>query len=424
MKKKPAENQSSSAVSPAKPALRIPKILFESDEPVALPAPEPVQKHIPPAPSSPSVPKRSEAVLPQSYGTGKLVLMARDPHWLYAHWDLTAQQRGSARRDLLVRVFAQDKHDEAESESEVHPDSQHCFIYVARAGTTYTAELGYYTPTREWVSIGSSNSVVMPPDAPSSERTVQFATIPPFSASEPQIPATAPTGNHVSRRPVAGGPLEQTDKVTVSTAGSKSVGVSRPEVRAPEPVRVTPGLLERIVGHKQPSATVPSPTPQSSVKAPTPEWTEVQERALLAEFARFQSPGETVSSVTIPELLGAELPAPSVLPIESISSALEARPQPQGFWLNLNAELIVYGATERDAVLTLGGVPIQLRPDGSFTCRFALPDGSYELPVLAVSKTGDVRKATLQFSRSTQQQDDVGAHPQDPALQPPAPGGP
>jgi hypothetical protein len=43
---------------------------------------------------------------------------------------------------------------------------------------------------------------------------------------------------------------------------------------------------------------------------------------------------------------------------------------------------------------------------------------------VAVSKTGDVRKATLQFSRSTQQQGDVGAHPQDPALQPPAPSGP
>jgi hypothetical protein len=421
--KKPAEKQSSSPVSPAKAAPRIPKILFEGDEPVALPAPEPVQKHVPPAPFSPAVAKTLEPVLPQSYGTGKLLLMARDPHWLYAHWDLTSQQRGSARGNLLVRVFAQDKRDEAASESEVHLDSQHCFVHVARAGTTYTAELGYYTPTREWVSIASSNSVATPPDAPSPERIVQFATIPPFSASESEVPA-APTGNHVARRTVPGAPPELTDKAAVSTARSKSAGVSRPEVSAPEPVRVTPGLLERIVGHKQPSATVPSPTPQSSVKAPTPEWTEVQERALLAEFARYQSPGETVSSVTIPELLGAELPAPSVLPIESISSALEARPQPQGFWLNLNAELIVYGATEHDAVLTLGGVPIQLRPDGSFTCRFALPDGSYELPVLAVSKTGDVRKARLQFSRSTQQQGDVGAHPQDSALQPPAPGGP
>jgi hypothetical protein len=418
--KNPAENQSSPSVPPAKPALKVPKLLFEGDEPVALPASEPVQKYIPPVPFSPSVPKPSEPALPQSYGTGKLALMARDPHWLYAHWDLTPQQRISAQRNLVVRVISQDKPGEAASEANVHPDSLHCFIHVARAGTSYSAELGYYTAAREWVSIIASNSVAIPPDAPSSERTAQFATISPFSASQPQAPAEAPTGNHAARGLVVGGPPKSAAKTSVSTAGSKSAGGGRPVVPAPEPVRVTPGLLERIAGHKQPDATVLQP----SVKAPAPAWTEAQERILLAEFACFQSPGEAVSSVSLPELLGAELPAPSVLPVEGISSALEAGPQPQGFWLNLNAELIVYGATERDAALTLGGIPIQLRSDGSFTCRFALPDGSYELPVVAVSKTADVRKATLQFSRSTQQQGEVGAHPQDPALQPPAPGGP
>jgi hypothetical protein len=415
---KPAENQSSPSVSRTKPALKIPNLLFEGDEPVALPASEPVQKHIPPVPSAPVVPKPSAPALPQSYATGKLALMARDPHWLYAHWDLTPQQRVSAQRNLLVRVIAQDKPGEAASEASVHQDSQHCFIHVARAGTSYTAELGYYTAAREWVSIIASNSVAIPPDAPSTERTAQFATISPFSVSQPQVPIEAPTGNHVGEPPKAAG------ETSVSTAGSKSAGAGKLLVPAPEPVRVTPGLLERIVGHKQLDATLPSPMSQSSVRGPAPAWTQAQESILLAEFARFQSPGEAVSSVTLPELLGAELPAPSIGPVEGISSALEAGPQPQGFWLNLNAELIVYGATERDAALTLGGVPIQLRSDGSFTCRFALPDGSYELPVVAVSKTGDVRKATLQFSRSTLQQGDVGAHPQDPALQPPAPGGP
>src|SRR5262249_1713606 len=124
--KNPAENQSSPPVPQDESALKIPKLLFEGDESVALPASEPVQKHIPPAPSLPSVPKTVEPALPQSYGTGKLVLMARDPHWLYAHWDLTAQQRGLAQRNVLVRVISQDKPGEAASEANVHPDSQHC----------------------------------------------------------------------------------------------------------------------------------------------------------------------------------------------------------------------------------------------------------------------------------------------------------
>src|SRR5215831_10836865 len=124
---KPAENQSSPPVSQAKPALKIPKVLFEGDEPVALPASEPVQKHIPQPRLSPPVAKPVEPTLPQSYGTGKLALMARDPHWLYAHWDLTPQQRVSAQRNLLVRVISQDKPGEATAEANVHPDSQHCF---------------------------------------------------------------------------------------------------------------------------------------------------------------------------------------------------------------------------------------------------------------------------------------------------------
>jgi hypothetical protein len=47
--------------------------------------------------------------------------------------------------------------------------------------------------------------------------------------------------------------------------------------------------------------------------------------------------------------------------------------------------LIVYGATEPDAKVTVQGKPINLRQDGTFTLRFALPDGKQVIPVKAVS---------------------------------------
>jgi hypothetical protein len=94
----------------------------------------------------------------------------------------------------------------------------------------------------------------------------------------------------------------------------------------------------------------------------------------------------------------------------------------KGFWFNVNAELIVYGATEPDATVTIGGRTIKLRPDGSFSYRFALPDGKYELPVLATSADGDdSRSAELKFSRNTRYRGEVGVHPQDSALKPPRP---
>jgi hypothetical protein len=94
----------------------------------------------------------------------------------------------------------------------------------------------------------------------------------------------------------------------------------------------------------------------------------------------------------------------------------------KGFWFNVNAELIIYGATEPDAKVTLGGHEIKLRSDGTFSFRFSLPDGKYDLPAVAVSADGtDGRAAELKFSRETEYLGDVGATPQDPSLQPPLP---
>jgi len=43
--------------------------------------------------------------------------------------------------------------------------------------------------------------------------------------------------------------------------------------------------------------------------------------------------------------------------------------------------LVIYGATDPTASVTIGERRIRLRPDGSFSYRFALPDGNYQLPI-------------------------------------------
>ena len=93
------------------------------------------------------------------------------------------------------------------------------------------------------------------------------------------------------------------------------------------------------------------------------------------------------------------------------------------FWFEVNAELIVHGRTERGATVTLAGKPVKLRSDGSFTFRFALPDGDFPLTAVAISAAGDDRRsAGLRFVRTTQYDGDVGVHALSPTLQPPAPG--
>lgn len=76
------------------------------------------------------------------------------------------------------------------------------------------------------------------------------------------------------------------------------------------------------------------------------------------------------------------------------SSAMRPRKAEAGkdFWLVVNTELIVYGATEPDAAVTIQGHPIKLRPDGTFSVRFALPDGEQVIPVHATNADGDMEK--------------------------------
>lgn len=74
----------------------------------------------------------------------------------------------------------------------------------------------------------------------------------------------------------------------------------------------------------------------------------------------------------------------------------------KGFWLTADAELIIYGATEPDAKLYIQGKEYRLRPDGTFSVRFALPDGKQEIPIEAISAEGDEkRKITIRILRHT-----------------------
>jgi uncharacterized protein len=74
------------------------------------------------------------------------------------------------------------------------------------------------------------------------------------------------------------------------------------------------------------------------------------------------------------------------------------------FHFELDAELIVYGATEPTAKVTLQGEPVQLRPDGTFTVRFSLPDSRQIIPAVAASPDGvEERTIVLAVERNTKE---------------------
>lgn len=77
-------------------------------------------------------------------------------------------------------------------------------------------------------------------------------------------------------------------------------------------------------------------------------------------------------------------------------------PKKREFSFDVDAELIVYGVTEPDAHVTLQGDPVKLRPDGSFTVRFSLPNCRQVIPAVACSRDGfEQRTVVLAVERNT-----------------------
>lgn len=381
-----------------KPALQIPQILLEGDTSPPVPASGPGRRYDlgTPAPASPANATRELGELPEAYGTQRLLLTARDPHWLYASWDLTREQLqkyNQLSRDghLILRLYINAAKGTPINEIHVHPESRHWFLHCGRGSLRYVAELGFYSRKGNWTHISTSKATLTPPETLSDDTSVRFATI----------------------------PIEVPFRQLVELV-KDVVRESTPLVEAIQELRAAghPGLPDER-------------------SAAANQWTAEQEKALAEVVSMDMVRRVWVGSLEITELIRRklvhEISSAAVsqfsqqagLPIggiSSISSPFGGMEKGRGFWFNVNAELIIYGATEPSAEVSVGGRVIKLRSDGTFSYRFALPDGNYDLPVVAVSSDkAEARHAALNFTRSTEYTGEVGLHPQDPALKPPVP---
>lgn len=240
--------------------------------------------------------------LPSGYGDHRLVLMVKDPWWLYAYWEVQPDAERRARKPLkpeeieglqtVLRVY--DVTDRDYPNQPAHrvfdiPLSRmatNWYIHVDAPNRSFLVELGLLTRQGRFLMLLRSNRVTTPRAGPSDVLDEEWMT------SE-----------------------EDFGKLVKATTGI-GMGASPSGMR---------GVLERQLF----SGAVTSPG--------------------------LFSPGQS------------------------------QRAQARGFWFWVNAELIVYGATDPKATVTFQGQPIALRPDGTFSVRLALPDGTQTIPVSATS---------------------------------------
>lgn len=76
--------------------------------------------------------------------------------------------------------------------------------------------------------------------------------------------------------------------------------------------------------------------------------------------------------------------------------------RPRSFWLVADAELIVYGATDPSATLTIGDQVVPLKSDGTFRLHVPFKDGQQLYPIFAVAADGEQKRSiSLEFTRET-----------------------
>ena len=119
--------------------------------------------------------------LPESYGTRRLFLTARDPHTLFAYWDFTHEQILQAEKEavdgkVFLQIFTPGK--ERVHQIHVTQGSREWFFPTHRPSTLFQAELGFYRSNGSFHHLAVSQQVTTPPDCPSANQDIQFVTIP------------------------------------------------------------------------------------------------------------------------------------------------------------------------------------------------------------------------------------------------------
>ena len=99
------------------------------------------------------------------------------------------------------------------------------------------------------------------------------------------------------------------------------------------------------------------------------------------------------NSTELQELFEERLQRPMVPPAtrslpDDEDGEVEDRP---GFQLEVDAEVLVYGATQPNARVTFQGEPVKVQPDGTFRVRADLPNKRQVLPIVASSADGSRR---------------------------------
>jgi len=324
------------------------------------------------APATPPPAYEFLGSLPDSYGTRKLFLVARDPHILFAYWDLDPGQYQEAagaadEGKIFLELYA--ANEGRVQQIHVWDSHKNWYLQVNRPDTQFVAQLGYYR-NGVFEVIARSAEVRTPRDDLSPNTDTRFVTIP-FHLSFQEL------------YELITGQVQPGEELAEALARLERANFDFPfQARIPRDLTEEESSeLFGYVGDEE----------ERRRMGGSFEITEM----LRKRYENALSSGQWTSSA------GSW--------VTSVSSPFGASfGKPRGFHLHVNAELIIYGGTEPNAKLRIDGENITLSKDGTFAYHFVLPDGQFHIPVEATSADGvETRSALLSFARLTAVAGDV-----------------
>ncbi|MBD2151665.1 DUF4912 domain-containing protein [Pseudanabaena sp. FACHB-1277] len=321
--------------------------------------------------------------LPSGYGESRITLLPRDPQWAYVYWDVPNSQKEELRKlggqQLALRLYdATDINLDYQTPNnlqEYNSDelAREWYIPIPISDRDYVAELGYRCADGRWLVLTRSKVVHVPPVFPSEWVEDNFITVPWDQTLKGQ---TFFTLVPPSKKPA---PEPEPTATTSETSYDEIFNIAREA----QEQRIA-GSLYGSMQHNSGIGMVPESI--SSYVFPSGAGMMTNEMgagAISASGINYSGIGMLSSSY-------------------SFFSSESTPIRPRQFWLVADAELIVYGATEPDASVTIGGRPIKLNADGTFRFHTSFQDGIQDYPIFAVAADGEQNRAIhMKFERQT-----------------------
>lgn len=115
--------------------------------------------------------------LPASYGDHRLVVMARDPNWAYAYWELDpkrvrdlTQSAGQSSTRWVLRVYSAALHPEMKKgnyfDIVINVDTGSFYLNLSKPGARFIVEIGVVDTSGFFRSAAQSKPVALPLDHP------------------------------------------------------------------------------------------------------------------------------------------------------------------------------------------------------------------------------------------------------------------